>query len=70
LMDCIALAFNSEGFTSKTDALDEICQRAERVFGVRILAIDEDDNNRVVFGEKLARLLKAAEQRGDENSDE
>lgn len=70
LLDCIALAFNSEGFTSNTDALDEVCRRAERVFGVRILAIDEDEGNKVVFGEQLARLLKAAEQRGDADVDE
>jgi len=60
-LDCIALSFNSEGFTTRSDSLDEICRRAERVFGVSLIAIDTDDGNKVVFGDSLAAMLLATE---------
>jgi hypothetical protein len=63
-MDCIFLSFNSETFTSKEQALDEICRRAERVFGVKILALNASDESQVVFGDRVMKLLKAAEQKG------
>lgn len=60
LVDCIAMAFNSECYSEHTDALDETLKRVERVFGVKLIAI-KDENQRIVFGERLAAMISASE---------
>lgn len=60
LIDCIAMAFNSECYSEHIDALEETLKRVERVFGVKLLAV-KDDTQRVVFGERLAAMINASE---------
>jgi len=60
IIDCIAMAFNSECYSEQSDALDETLKRVERVFGVKLIAI-KDENQRVVFGERLAAMISASE---------
>ena len=68
-MDCIFMSFNSEGFSARDEALDEICTRLERVFGVKVLALNAEDQSQVMFGEDLARLLISSEPvRGEEQN--
>jgi hypothetical protein len=62
LLDCVCLGFNSEAFSNKTEALDEICKRVERIFGVQIIAISAKEDE-VVFGDKLAKMLVATTQK-------
>lgn len=60
-LDCIAMAFNSEAFRTDEEALDEMCRRIERAFGVRIIAAKVDgDKNQIVFGERLAKMVLAS----------
>jgi hypothetical protein len=62
LLDCICMAFNSEGFNTKTEALDEMCRRVERAYGVKIIAIDSGEDQ-VVFGDALVKMMKAMEKK-------
>jgi len=66
LVDCIAMAFNSEAFNSKTEALDEILKRVERVFSVKCIAI-HDKNHEVVYGERVAKLVAASSKKKRED---
>jgi hypothetical protein len=56
LLDCIALAFNSEAFSTKEESLEVLCKRIERVFGVDIVAL-HSKTKQVVFGDRLAKML-------------
>jgi hypothetical protein len=67
LMDCICLHFNSEACTTKTDSLDEMCRRIERVFSVKVIALS-DENKQVVFGERLAQMIESSMTRAEKNS--
>lgn len=67
LMDCICLHFNSEACTTKTDALEIICQRIERVFSVKIIAL-ADENKQVVFGERLAQMLESTKTKAEKKN--
>jgi len=60
-LDCIAMAFNSEAFRTEDEALDEMCRRIERAFGVRLIAAKvEGDKSQIVFGERLAKMVLAS----------
>ena len=59
-MDCIFLAFNAEGFNKKEQALEVMCQRIERVFSVKILAM-HDKSQKVLFGERILKMVNAAQ---------
>jgi len=54
LIDCIAMAFNSEGFDTRKEGLDEVCRRVERVFRVKLVAFDEEGP---VFGKDVVDEL-------------
>lgn len=59
LVDVIALAFNSEAFDTRETALDEICNRVERAYGVRLIALNNDGkavHGNDVVGEILGEL--------------
>lgn len=62
LMDCIFTSFLSEGFSTKEQALETLCQRIEQVFSVRIVAL-HDKSSQVVFGEKIVKLLQSRESK-------
>lgn len=62
LFDCIFTSFLSEGFSTKEDALEAMCQRIERVFSVRIIAL-HDKTKEVVFGDRIVKLLRLREKK-------
>lgn len=57
-LDCIFTAFNAEVFDTGAEALDEVCNRIERAFGVKIVAFDAQEES-VVFGDQVARMIAA-----------
>lgn len=61
LLDCIFTAFLSEGFSTKEEALEIMCQRIERAFSVNIIAM-HSKSKQVVFGDRLVKLLQASEK--------
>jgi len=62
LMDCIFTNFLSEGFSTKEQALEVMCQRIERAFSVKLIAM-HDKSQQVVFGERIVKLLQASGKR-------
>ena len=60
LLDCIALAFNSEAFSTKEESLEVLCKRIERVFGVDIIAL-HSTTKQTVFGDRLVKMLTRTE---------
>lgn len=62
LLDCIFMAFNSEGFSKKEQALDEMCRRIERVFNVDIIAM-HSKSKQIAFGQDLAKALDIMEKK-------
>lgn len=52
LVDCIALAFNSEVFEEKTTAVEVLLQRVERAFGIKILAVDNTEDANVLYASR------------------
>jgi hypothetical protein len=62
LMDCIFTAFLSEGFSTKEEALEVMCQRIERAFSVNLIAM-HSKSKQVVFGDRLIKLLQASESK-------
>jgi len=55
LVDCICLPFNSEAWDSKKHALSKVCEHVERVFGIRLIAVDH--NKAIVHGDDVVEAV-------------
>lgn len=61
LIDTIASCFLSESYDTKRDSLQTICERVERAFGVKLVAVDPESQD-ILHGEDFAASMDAEDE--------